>query len=146
MHIVFFGTKLKTEREIRGWSQEYLAEKIHVSCQSISKWETNKNYPSIEIIVDLSDLFDITLDELLKSDEGLKDKVIKDSQQWVGLSRGAYVLIGIGMLVGIIIVSILKNGELNMINLTKPLGITALLLFAVLFLRIGAKRVYESER
>src|SRR5699024_4368883 len=58
-----------------------LAEKIYVSRQSVSKWETGKNYPSIEVIIDLSDLFDITIDELLRSDEALTEKVIQDSKQ-----------------------------------------------------------------
>ena len=78
---MFFSERLKKEREQRGWSQIYLAEKIHVSRQSVSKWETGKNYPSIEVIIDLSDLFDITIDELLRSDEELKEKVIQDSKQ-----------------------------------------------------------------
>lgn len=81
MNNMFFGDKLKKEREKRGWSQEYLAEKIHVSRQSVSKWETGKNYPNIEVIIDLSDLFGITIDELLRSDEELKEKVIQDSKQ-----------------------------------------------------------------
>lgn len=78
---MFFGNRLKKEREKRGWSQVYLAEKIHVSRQSVSKWETGKNFPSIEVIIDLSDLFGITIDELLRSDEELKEKVIQDSKQ-----------------------------------------------------------------
>lgn len=81
MNNMFFGDKLKKEREKRGWSQDYLAEKIYVSRQSVSKWETGKNYPSIEVIIDLSDLFGITIDELLRSDEELKEKVIQDSKQ-----------------------------------------------------------------
>src|SRR5699024_12252854 len=81
MNKMFFSDKLKKEREKRGWSQDYLAEKIYVSRQSVSKWETGKNYPSIEVIIDLSDLFDITIDELLRSDEELKEKVIQDSKQ-----------------------------------------------------------------
>lgn len=81
MNLMFFSDKLKREREKRGWSQIYLAEKIHVSRQSVSKWETGKNYPSIEVIIDLSDLFGITVDELLRSDDELKDKVIRDSKQ-----------------------------------------------------------------
>lgn len=78
---MFFGEQLKKEREKRGWSQNYLAEQIHVSRQSVSKWETGKNYPSIEVIIDLSDLFGITVDELLRSDEELTEKVIQDSKQ-----------------------------------------------------------------
>ena len=78
---MIFGEKLKQEREKRGWSQTELSEKIHVSRQSVSKWETGKNYPSIEVIIDLSDLFDMTIDELLRSDEELTEKVIQDSKQ-----------------------------------------------------------------
>jgi len=47
MNNMLFGDKLKKEREKRGWSQDYLAEKIYVSRQSVPKWETGKNYPSI---------------------------------------------------------------------------------------------------
>ena len=78
---MFFGDRLKKEREKREWSQVYLSEKLHVSRQSVSKWETGKNYPSIEVIIELSDLFGITIDELLRSDEELTEKVIQDSKQ-----------------------------------------------------------------
>ncbi|MGH1041576.1 transcriptional regulator [Bacillus wiedmannii] len=78
---MIFSERLKQEREKRNWSQHDLAEKIHVSRQSVSKWETGKNYPSIEIIIHLSDLFGITIDELLRGDEELTQKVIEDSKQ-----------------------------------------------------------------
>jgi transcriptional regulator with XRE-family HTH domain len=78
---MIFSERLKKEREKRDWSQNELAEKIHVSRQSVSKWETGKNYPSIEVIIHLSDLFGITIDELLRSDEELKARVIRDSKQ-----------------------------------------------------------------
>ncbi|MER2115237.1 MAG: helix-turn-helix transcriptional regulator, partial [Solibacillus isronensis] len=78
---MIFSERLKKEREKRGWSQADLAEKIHVSRQSVSKWETGKNYPSIEVIIDLSDLFGITIDEMLRSDGELKEKVIRDSKK-----------------------------------------------------------------
>lgn len=78
---MIFSERLKEEREKRGWSQTELAEKIHVSRQSVSKWETGKNYPSIDVLIDLSDLFNITIDELLRSDQELKEKVIQDSKQ-----------------------------------------------------------------
>lgn len=78
---MIFSERLKKEREKRDWSQTDLAEKLHVSRQSVSKWETGKNYPNIEVIIDLSGLFGITIDELLRSDEELKEKVIQDSKQ-----------------------------------------------------------------
>lgn len=81
MYNMIFSERIKKEREKRGWSQTDLAEKIHVSRQSVSKWETGKNYPSIEVIIGLSDLFGITIDEMLRSDEELKEKVIRDSKK-----------------------------------------------------------------
>src|SRR5699024_7785982 len=94
---MFFGDRLKKEREKREWSQVYLSEKLHVSRQSVSKWETGKNYPSIEVIIELSDLFGITIDELLRSDKELKKKVIQDSKQlaypkWKALFDSLFLL------------------------------------------------------
>lgn len=78
---MYFHERLKREREKRNWSQADLADKLHVTRQSVSKWETGKNYPSIEVLISISDLFGITLDELLRSDAELKEKVIRDSKQ-----------------------------------------------------------------
>jgi len=78
---MIFAEKLKSERKNKGWSQEELAEKLYVSRQSVSKWENGQNYPSIEIIIKVSDLFGVTIDELLRSDEELTKKVINDSRQ-----------------------------------------------------------------
>lgn len=76
-----FGEKLKQERQKKGWSQEDLAKKLYVSRQAISKWETAQNYPDIEILLQIGDLFGLTVDELLRSDAELKQKVINDSRQ-----------------------------------------------------------------
>jgi len=78
---MIFGERLKEEREKRNWSQNDLAERLHVSRQTVSKWETGKNYPNIEMLIGLSDLFGITLDELLRSDKELEEKVIRDGKQ-----------------------------------------------------------------
>jgi len=48
------------------------------------KRETNKNHPSIEVFINLNNIFEITLDELLKSDDELKEKVLKNSKQQIG--------------------------------------------------------------
>jgi len=134
-----FGDRLKKEREKRGWSQVYLAEKIHVSRQSVSKWETGKNYPSIEVIIDLSDLFGITIDELLRSDDELKEKVIQDSKQ--KLSWQSHFLIGIGVLIGIVLVSTIKHGGIDWMSIGRAAGVTALLFLTYFLFRKGAKRV-----
>jgi transcriptional regulator with XRE-family HTH domain len=76
-----FGEKLKEERITKGWTQDELAEKLFVSRQSVSKWENGLNYPNIEIIIKISDLFGLTIDELLRSDDELTKQVIKESKQ-----------------------------------------------------------------
>lgn len=100
---MIFGEKLKMERNKKDWSQEELAEKLFVSRQSVSKWENGQNYPSIEIIIKISDLFGVTIDELLRSDEALTKKVIKESRKLaypkLKLLSDVFVIAGIVLLV-----------------------------------------------
>ena len=139
---MLFGDKLKKEREERGWSQDYLAEKIYVSRQSVSKWETNKNYPSIEVIINLSNLFNITIDELLRSDEGLKEKVIQDSKE--RLSWQSYILISVGVLIGIVVVSLIKHQGINWMSIGRATGVAVILSFIYVLLRQGVKKVEQK--
>lgn len=71
------GKKIKEQREQKNWSQDDLAEILNISRQSISKWELNKVYPSIDMLIKMSDLFDISLDELIKGDKQLKHTIIE---------------------------------------------------------------------
>ena len=63
------GETIVALREKAGLSQEALAEKCSVSRQSISKWETNQTFPQIDKAVLLSEIFGITVDELLKANQ-----------------------------------------------------------------------------
>lgn len=73
---MIIGQMIKEYRKIFGFSQEDLADKIFVSRQTISNWETGKAYPDIQIIISLSILFNISLDELIKEDlEEMKMKI-----------------------------------------------------------------------
>lgn len=60
--------EIKKHRLTLDLSQEELADKLYVSRQSISNWETGKNYPDIHSLVFMSDLFQVTIDQLLKGD------------------------------------------------------------------------------
>ncbi|GFI15734.1 MAG: helix-turn-helix transcriptional regulator [Lachnospiraceae bacterium] len=60
-----FAEKLKSIRKQAGISQEKLAEKLGVSRQAVTKWETDAGIPDIENIKAISALFDISIDELL---------------------------------------------------------------------------------
>ena len=63
-----FGQKLKEIRKNEGLSQEQLAEKIGVSRQAITKWETGRGLPDIENMMILAEIFKTTLDELVSQD------------------------------------------------------------------------------
>ena len=64
-----FSEKLITLRKGRDLTQEQLAEQLNVSRQSISKWESGQVIPEVEKIVELSKVFNVTLDYLLKPSE-----------------------------------------------------------------------------
>ena len=70
--------KLREAREASGLTQEQVAEKVMVSRQTISNWENGKSLPDIASIMNLSDLYHISLDELLKEDQRVKNKIEND--------------------------------------------------------------------
>ena len=63
------GEKILKLRSTAKMSQGDLAEKLNVSRQSISKWETNQSVPELDKLIQLSDLFQISMDELVRSDD-----------------------------------------------------------------------------
>ncbi len=80
-----FSEKLLTLRKASDLTQEQLAEKLDVSRQSISKWESGQATPELEKIVALSAIFDVTTDYLLKSSEiddlSVKTEMLEKQQQ-----------------------------------------------------------------
>ena len=61
-----FNEKLISLRKSMGLSQEELGTELHVSRQTISKWESAQSYPDFQRLVLLSDYFGLTLDELVR--------------------------------------------------------------------------------
>lgn len=66
-----FAEKLKSIRKQVGMSQELLAEKIGVSRQAVTKWETGAGIPDIENMISISNLFNISIDELICNERTL---------------------------------------------------------------------------
>lgn len=65
-----FKDNILTMRKMRGMNQEELAEKLQVSRQTLSKWETGEAVPDIEKCRALAEIFDVSLDELVNYDGG----------------------------------------------------------------------------
>jgi len=60
-----FGENLKEMRKAKNLSQEELAEKLNISRQAVSRWEANQGYPEVEMLLNLADILDCSLDYLM---------------------------------------------------------------------------------
>ena len=76
-----FGNKLKKLRMDEGMSQEELSRELSVSRQAVYKWESNRGYPDIDNLIRISDIFNVTIDELIRNDKDMKDKISIDEEQ-----------------------------------------------------------------
>ncbi len=74
------SSQIKKYRSQMNMSQEALAEKVYVSRQTISNWETGKNYPDIHSLLILSNVFNVSLDELIKGDIEIMKNEIKQEE------------------------------------------------------------------
>lgn len=75
------SSQMKKYRNEAGLSQDALAEKIFVSRQTISNWETGKNYPDINSLLRMSEVFGVSVDILLKGDvEEIREMIKKEDQ------------------------------------------------------------------
>lgn len=63
------GNKLKQGRTEKNLTQEETATILNISRSTVSSWEVNRTYPDLEMLVTLSDLYDISLDSMLREDE-----------------------------------------------------------------------------
>lgn len=64
-----FNEKLQDLRKQKGLAQEQLANELFVSRTAVSKWESGRGYPNIDSLKAIANLFSVTVDELLSSDE-----------------------------------------------------------------------------
>jgi len=72
--------QIRANRTSKELSQDELAEKIFVSRQTISNWETGKSYPDVHSLVLLSDFFNISLDELVKGDIEMMKETLESTE------------------------------------------------------------------
>lgn len=75
------GAQIKKYRVEFSLSQDELAEKLFVTRQSISNWENDKTYPDIKSLVLMSEVFSVSLDELVKGDMEIMKKEISEREQ-----------------------------------------------------------------
>lgn len=106
--------KLYELRKKKNWSQEELAEKLEVSRQTVSKWESNKAIPELDKLIKISEIYNITLDELVKNvsnkDVFNKKKKIRKALKIV------LILLVVALIVGSILFVFFIKNRINIIN------------------------------
>ena len=72
------GNRIKELRKAQNINQDELAEKLFVSRQTISNWENDKSYPDIQSVLLLSEIFGVSVDQLLKGDVEKMERIITE--------------------------------------------------------------------
>lgn len=80
---MIFADKIIEERKKNGWSQEELAEKLGVSRQAVSKWESAGSIPDLQRVISLAELFGVSTDYLLK------DEMVRESPEAISEMESA---------------------------------------------------------
>ena len=114
-----FSEKLVSLRKIKGWSQEELAQKLDITRQTVSKWELDQTVPDMNKLIEISKIFEISLDELVNNIEGsnLKDEY-KESAVEKNNKKIAFRILIIGIIISCIIFLIggIKQKQVKEIN------------------------------
>ena len=129
--------KIKQLRKDNNMTQEDLAEKLNVSRQTISKWETNIAIPDADNIVAISKLFNITTDELLD----YKVQTVQKKKQFI-IDMGVLLFGIIGFIVFAILLMTNQIDETSSVITINGYGIAAILflILIIAFIIIMIKR------
>lgn len=113
------GQKLKEARTQAGHSQDAVAKRIGVSRQSVSNWENDRTYPDIGSLLKLSDLYGLSLDEMLKEDDTIPAHFENLAAR---RKRFCQIMMEVGTMLEIFSLMILGQDFLVMGYLTTGLG------------------------
>lgn len=94
------GSQIKKYRNELSLSQDALAEKVYVSRQTISNWENDKSYPDVNSLILLSNVFNTSIDNLIKGDiEVMKEEIKKEDKNDFEKLSGIFGILFIALVV-----------------------------------------------
>jgi transcriptional regulator with XRE-family HTH domain len=142
-----FSEKIKKIRQDHNLSQEDLANKLMISRTAISKWENDRGYPSIDVLKTISEIFNISIDDLLSSKQVVDIAVSDKKEQTNKMIKLIYAFLDIVQIVFIILplysfthnnfvysVSLLSESDLSLYNRN---------LFTILFILLFVLGIIE---
>lgn len=145
---MILADKIIRLRKKNGWSQEELAEKMNVSRQAVSKWESAQTVPDLEKILQLSGLFGVTTDYLLKdeleseeytdsaAESGVKRVTLAEANEFIDWRRSAAVRIAVAVFLCIAsvipLLLLAAASEANLIGMSSAFaGAVGMVIFLV---------------
>lgn len=147
---MILADKIIRLRKKNGWSQEELAEKMGISRQAVSKWESAQTVPELEKILQLGELFGVTTDYLLKDEieneefthdnaaSGIKRVTMAEANEYIEHRKKASLLIALGVFLCIMSPSALIILSAAPFFYNIPTGFSILLGIIILLLFVAA--------
>lgn len=136
-----FSENLQNLRQMKGFSQEQLAEKLEVSRQAVSKWESGSGYPETEKIISICEIFDCSMDTLMKGK--ISADIVEDKNEYDTFynkySKGIAAGVGI-ILIGATILISLSGFNNNAVDTLGLIFLMVCVLVAVpIFIYLGIR-------
>ena len=120
------GKQIKKYRAAAKLSQEELAEKVFVSRQTVSNWENDKNYPDVKSLVLMSEVFQVSLDDLVKGDlEKMKTEI--DAQEYAAFQKDSAIFAG--LFIALLVAPIPLAELLGWLGLVLYIGLFAIAMY-----------------
>lgn len=143
---------LQNLRKIKNMSQEELAEKLNVSRQAVSKWESGNGYPETEKIITICDIFDCSMDELvkgkisedIKSEKNNYDLIMTKTSKGIAIGV-TLILIGVSIMLTILGLAPNEQAE-NQYSLIGVIAILIGVVFAVPLFIINGTKVDDFKK
>ncbi|HAT54756.1 MAG TPA: hypothetical protein DCW31_05885 [Lactobacillus sp.] len=107
------GMKLKQLRQRQQLTQAEVADQLQLSRKTISSWENDRSYPDIASLITLSNVYHVTVDELLKGDQNMINHMVEVDQQATRAKRIQHISywLNAGLLVANVFVFVLRHSH-----------------------------------
>lgn len=86
-----FGEQILSRRKELGLTQQNVADELHITRQTLSKWENNKSYPDLKLLLALSEIYHVSVDSLLRENKDLTNR--DKASQAFNIIRGLFWLL-----------------------------------------------------
>ena len=146
---VKFKKNLAVLRRNKKLSQEQLAEKLDVSRQSVSKWESGEAYPEMKMLLNICDLFNVSLEDLVHGDVSAPDGALRKKYDKIFTSRARFVATGVGLIitgVTFLLAMITIFGEGDNVALAGTAGMFFFVAVGVILFIINAHAVDDFKK